>query len=212
MNNYMNSLTEFLGPAGSGALGHALIGLLILVVGLIVVKFMAGIAARILKRFDFLRHAQADGSVTDLVSPLTSLIKAVLTVFVLMAVLQHFGLTDVLAPLRDMVNKFTAAVPNVIGAGVIGYAGWIIATIVSQAAGIALTKVDGQIAQRTGNSDMKVSPFGSAFVFIGILLPIGVAALGVLNIPAISDPASAMLQKLMAAVPNVVGAGIILLV
>ena len=212
MNNLMNSLTEFLGPAGSGALGHALIGLLILVVGLIVVKFFAGIAARVLKRIDFLSRAKTDGSVTDLVSPLTSLIKAVLTVFVLMAVLQHFGLTDVLAPLREMVNKFTAAVPNVIGAGVIGYAGWIIATIGSQLAGIALTKVDEQIAQRTGNSDMKVSPFGSAFVFGGILLPIGVAALGVLNIPAISDPASAMLQKLMAAVPNVVGAGIILLV
>ena len=212
MSDLMNSLTEFLGPIGSGALGQALIGLLILVVGLIVVKFLAAIAARVLKRVNLLQRAKADGSVTDFVSPLTSLIKAVLTIFVLMAVLQHFGLTDVLAPLRDMVNKFTTAVPNIIGAGVIGYAGWIIATIVSELAGIALTKVDGQITQRTGNSDMKLSPFGSAIVFGGILLPIAVAALGVLNIPAISDPASAMLQKLMAAVPNVVGAGIILLV
>ena len=208
----MNTLTEFLGPIGSGVLGHALIGLLILVVGLIVVKFLGGIAARLLKRADFLYRTNADGSVTDLVSPLTSLIKAVLTIFVLMAVLQHFDLTDVLAPLRDMVNKFTATVPNIIGAGVIGYAGWIIAKIVSDLVAIALTSVDTQIAQRTGNSDIKVSPFGSAFVFGGILLPIAVAALGVLNIPAISDPASAMLEELMAAVPNVVGAGIILLV
>lgn len=212
MNNFVNTLTEFLGPIGSGVLGHALIGLLILVVGLIVVKFLGGIAARVLKRAGFLYRANADGSVTDFVSPLTSLIKAVLTIFVLMAVLQHFDLTDVLAPLRDMVNKFTAAVPNIIGAGVIGYAGWIIAKIVSDLVAIALTSVDTQIAQRTGNSDIKVSPFGSAFVFGGILLPIAVAALGVLNIPAISDPASAMLEELMAAVPNVVGAGIILLV
>jgi len=212
MNDLMNSVTEFLGPVGSGALGQALIGLLILVVGLIVVKFLTGIAARVLKRVSFLTSTKADGSVTDFVSPLTSLIKAVLTVFVLMAVLQHFGLTDVLEPLRDMVNKFTAAVPNMVGAGVIGYAGWIIASIVSELVGVALTKVDRQIAQRTGNSDIKLSPFGSAFVFGGILLPIAVAALGVLNIPAVSDPASAMLQKLMAAVPNVVGAGIILLV
>ena len=185
---------------------------MILVVGLIVVKFLGGIASRVLKRADFLYRTNADGSATDLVSPLTSLIKAVLTIFVLMAVLQHFELTDVLAPLRDMVNKFTAAVPNIIGAGVIGYAGWIIAKIVSDLVALALTSVDTQIAQRTGNSDIKVSPFGSAFVFGGILLPIAVAALGVLNIPAISDPASAMLEELMAAVPNVVGAGIILLV
>jgi len=49
-------------------------------------------------------------------------------------------------------------------------------------------------------------------VFAMILLPIVVAALGVLSIPAISDPASALIEKLMAAVPNIVGAGIILLV
>ena len=212
MNDFLSFLTEFLGPAGSGALGHALVGLVILVVGLVVARFFTGVASRLLKRVGFLNRVNADGSVTDLVAPVTALIKAVLTVFVLMAVLQHFGLTDVLAPLRDMVNKFTAAVPNIIGAGVIGYAGWIIATIVSHLVAIALTKVDGQIAQRTGNSDLKLSPFGSAFVFGGILLPIVVAALGVLNIPAISDPASNMLQELMAAVPNVVGAGIILLV
>jgi len=212
MTDLMNSLTEFLGPRGSGALGHALIGLLILVVGLFVVKFLAGITARVLKRVAFLTRKNADGSVTDLVSPLTSLVKAVLTVFVLMAVLQHFGLTDVLTPLRDMVDKFTAAIPNIIGAGVIGYAGWIIAKIVSDLAAIALKKVDQQIALRTGTSDIKLSPFGSALVFGAILLPIAVAALGVLNIPAISDPASAMIQKLMAAVPNVIGAGIILLV
>ena len=208
----MNSLTDFLGPAGSGALGHALIGLLILVVGLIVVRFLTGIAGRVLKRAGFLSRANADGSVIDFVSPLTSLIKAVLTIFVLMAVLQHFGLTDVLTPLRDMVDKFTSAVPNIVGAGVIAYAGWIIAKIVSDLVAMALQTVDGQIADRTGSSDIKLSPFGSAFVFGGILLPITVAALGVLDIPAISDPASAMIEKLMAAVPNVVGAGIILLV
>ena len=212
MSDFMNTLTGFLGPAGTGAVAHALIGLLILIAGLIVVKFLGGIAARILKRATFLYRSNADGSITDLVSPVASLIKAVLTIFVLVAVLQHFGLTDVLAPLRDMVSKFTAAVPNIIGAGVIGYAGWIIAKIVSDLVAIALTKVDTRIAQRTGNADIKVSPFGSAFVFGGILLPIVVAALGVLNIPAVSDPASAMLQKLMAAVPNVIGAGIILLV
>jgi len=39
-----------------------------------------------------------------------------------------------------------------------------------------------------------------------------VTALGVLNIPAISEPASAMIEKLMAAVPNIIGAAIILLV
>jgi hypothetical protein len=212
MNDIVSKLTNMLGPAGSSALGHALIGLAILVIGLIVVKFFVGIFKRMLGKVAMLRRTQADGTVVDLVSPIASLIKAVLTIFVLMAVLQHFGLTDVLDPLKEMVSKFTEAVPNIIGAGVIGYAGWIIAKIVSQLAGVALAKVDEQLAERTGNKDLKISGFGTALIFGAILLPITVSALGVLNVPAISDPASSMIQKLMAAVPNIVGAGIILLV
>lgn len=212
MNEIISKLTEFLGPAGSSAFGHALVGLAILIIGLFVVKFIVAIIKRMLTKVSMLHRTNPDGSVTDLASPITSLIKAVLTIFVLMAVLQHFGLTDVLEPLKDMVSKFMTAVPNIIGAGVIGYAGWVIAKIVSQLAGAGLGKVDEQLAERTGSKDISISRFGSALIFAIILLPIVVSALGVLNIPAISDPASAMIQKLMAAVPNIVGAGIILLV
>lgn len=212
MSEITNKLTEFLGPAASSALGHALIGLVILIVGLLIVKFIVGLFKRMLSRVSMLHRTDADGSVMDLASPIASLIKAVLTIFVLMAVLEHFGLTDVLAPLKEMVNKFTTAVPNIIGAGVIGYAGWVIAKIVSQLVGMGLGKVDEQLAARTGNEEIRVSRFGSALMFAVILLPIVVSALGVLNIPAISDPASAMIEKLMAAVPNIIGAGIILLV
>lgn len=208
----MSRLADFLGPVGTSALGHAVIGLLILVLGLMIVKLVTGICARWLKRVDFLYRTNPDGSVNDFVSPLLSLIKAILTILVLMAVLQHFGLTDVLTPLREMVNEFTSAVPNIIGAGVIAYAGWIIATIVSDLVRIALGKVDEQIAERTSSSEIKISAFGSAFMFGAVLLPIVVSALGVLDIPAISVPASEMIRKLMSAVPNIVGAGIILLV
>ena len=201
-----------LGPVAAGKLGHAIIGLLNLIVGLFVVKIVSGIVTRMLKKVDFLYRTNDDKSVTDLASPIASLIKAVLTIFILMAVLQHFGLTDVLVPLKDMVSEFTGALPNIIGAGIIMYAGWIIAKIVSQLVSIALGKFDDQLAEKTGNDDIKVSGFGGALVLVAILLPIIVSALGVLNIPAISDPASAMIQKLMEAVPNIIGAGIILLV
>lgn len=212
MNDLISKLTGFLGETGSSTLGHALIGLAILIIGLIIVKIITSIFRRILSKASFLSHTGTDGSVTDFSGPIASFFKAVLTIFVLMAVLQHFGLTDVLAPLKEMLNKFMSAIPNLIGAGVIGYAGWIIATIVSQLVGVGLTTVDDQIAEKMGNNDIKVSSFGSAFIFGGILLPIIVSALGVLNIPAISEPASAMIKKLMAAVPNIIGAVIILLV
>jgi len=212
MNDIMSKLTGFLGPAGSSAIGHALLGLVILIIGLFIVKLVIGVFKRMLTKVSILHRTNDDGSVTDLVTPIASLIKALLTIFVLIAVLQHFGLTDVLEPLKVLVNKVTAAIPSIIGAGVIGYAGWVIAKIVSQLAGVGLAKVDEQLAERLGSKDISVSKFGSALIFAVILLPIAVSALGVLNIPAISDPATAMIQKLMDAVPNIIGAGIILLV
>ena len=205
MSELFAKITGALGPAGSSALGHALIGLAILIIGLIVVKYIAGIFTKLLGKTEFLEKS-------NLVKPISSLIKALLTIFVLMAVLQHFGLTDVLTPLKNMVDQFLGAVPRIVGAGVVAYAGWVIAKIVSELVGAALTKGDKQLALRTGNEDLKVSKLGSAFIFAIILLPIMVAALGVLSIPAISDPASDMINKLMAAIPNIIGAGIILLV
>lgn len=204
----IETITNYIGAAATGTLGNALMGLAILVIGLFIVKIITGIFKKLLSKVSFMNKENG----TDLVSPILSLIKAILTIFVLMAVLQHFGLTDVLEPLKEMSNQFLGAIPNIIGAGIIGYAGWIIAGLVADIVGMALGKVDEQLAEKTGNKDIKISKFGSAFIFGGILLPIIVAALGVLNIPAISEPASAMITKLMAAVPNIIGAGIILLV
>lgn len=212
MKELTNRLTEVLGPTGSSALGHALLGLAILIVGLFIVKLVADVLKRVLKKVPALHRARDDGSVTDFVSPIVSLVKAVLTIFVLIAVLEHFGLMNVLDPLKSMASKFAAAVPNIIGAGVIAYAGWIIAKVLAQLAGVALEKVDQRVAERTGNEQISIAKFGRALVFAVILLPIIVSALGVLDIPAISVPASNMIEKLMAAVPNIVGAAIILLV
>ncbi len=150
MNELISKLTGFLGPAGSSALGQALTGLAILVIGLLLVKFFISIIKKILAKIPSLQREQADGSVTDLASPIASLLKAVLTILVLIAVLEHFGLTNVLDPLKEMVRKFAAVLPNIIGAGVIAYAGWVIAKVVSQLAGVALGKARRTVGRKDG--------------------------------------------------------------
>lgn len=203
MDNLSTTFSHFTTSLTSGKLGHALIGLLILIIGLILVSIVSKFIKRMLSKVGFLNKS-------NLVKPLASLIKAILTIFVLMTVLQHFGLTNVLAPLQNLVNKFLNVIPNIIGAGIIAYAGWVIAKMVSELTGIALNKVDRHLLERTGNSQLRVSKLGSSFVFAAILLPILVTALGVLNIPSITVPASEMLNKLWAAIPNIIGAGLIL--
>ncbi len=149
---------------GGSARRHALTGLAILVIGLFLVKFFVGLLKKLLTKVPALKREQPDGTVTDMASPILSLAKAVLTILVLMAVLEYFGLTNVLDPLKEMVRKFASVLPNIIGAGVISYAGWVIAKIVSQLAAVALGKVDEQLAERTGNKDISIEIWGQSQV------------------------------------------------
>lgn len=189
-----------------------LIAIVILIVGLLIAKFIRGLAQKSLGRVDALNRVNPDGSVTDLATPISMLIYYMIVLFVLITVLAKMGLTDVLDPLKAMANQFMGYIPNIIGAGIVGYVGYILAKIISDFVGMGLGKADEQLALRTGNSDIQVSGIGKSFVFAAILLPIIVAALGILDIEAISGPATAMIQKLMAAIPNIIAAGIILAV
>jgi hypothetical protein len=49
-------------------------------------------------------------------------------------------------------------------------------------------------------------------VFTLIIIPVAIAALGVLNIRAISDPATAMLQNILGTIPRVIGAALIIFI
>lgn len=189
-----------------------LVALIILVIGLIIAKFIKKFVTKALSNVSALQRQNSDGTVTDLATPIASLVYFVVVLFVLIAVLGAMGLTDVLEPLKNMANQFLGYIPNILGAGIVGYVGWILAKMISELVGVALNKADEQLAVRTGSSEFKVSKLGSAFVFAAILLPIVVAALGILDIEAISVPATAMIHQLMAAIPNIIAAAIILLV
>ncbi len=208
-----DSATGFLsGLPFADKLGPILIALAILIIGLIIAKIVRSFVLKALGRVSALNRQNSDGTVTDLATPIATLIYYVIVLFVLIAVLGKMGLTDVLDPLKAMATKFIGYVPNIIGAGIVGYVGFILAKIISEFVGMGLGKADEQLALRTGNDDIQVSKLGSSFVFAAILLPIIVAALGILDIEAISGPATAMINKLMSAIPNIIAAAIILAV
>ena len=211
--NLANSAPAFLDSIPMGKqLWPIFVALIILIVGMIIAKIIRKVVAKALGKVGALQRENADGSILDLATPIASLVYFIIVLFVLIAVLGAMGLTDVLEPLKGKANQFLGYIPNIIGAGIVGYVGWILAKIISEFVGVALNKADQQLARRTGSTEFKVSKIGSAFVFAAILLPIVVAALGILDIEAISEPATAMIHKLMAAIPNIIAAAIILLV
>lgn len=130
------------------------------------------------------------------------------------AVLGALELEGLLTPVQGMVNEVLAMLPNIIAAVVIGIAGWFLARILRDLVTslLAATGVD-KLGQRAGlAAGMSLSRLVGVIVYFLVLVPLLIAALDALQVEAISAPATEMLGTVMATVPNVFGAGIILAV
>lgn len=132
--------------------------------------------------------------------------------YVLLLVLSVLGVEGVLEPLQRMFEKFLLYIPNLVAALVIGFAGYIIARIISVVAGAAAKGVD-VVSEKIGLGEhLNLSNLVQQLVFLFIFIPILIVALDALEMAAISDPATGMLDKLLSAVPEIIGAAIILAV
>ena len=129
-------------------------------------------------------------------------------------ILDALGMQSLMAPLSHMVDKTLAMLPNVVAAVVIGGIGWIVATVLRNVVG-NLSRTAG-VDKLGGNAGLaesvKLSHVIGLLVFVAVFLPSLIAALDALKIEAISGPATAMLNQIMAAVPNIVAAGLILVI
>jgi hypothetical protein len=128
------------------------------------------------------------------------------------AILGAFQVSGLLAPVQEMVDKMLAMVPNIIAAAVIGFVGWLVARIVRDLVSNVLAAAGadrlGESAGLSGN--LTLSRLIGLVLYVLILLPALVAALQALQIDAITAPATSMLEAVMAAIPNVFAAAVIL--
>jgi hypothetical protein len=114
-----------------------------------------------------------------------------------------------------MINTLLAFIPNVLAAAIILGIGWLVASIVRR----VLTTVFGAIgvdrlADRVGVSQalgtQRLSNILATIVFLLILIPVIIAALNALQLSAITAPASAMLNNILLALPNIFAAFLLL--
>ena len=130
------------------------------------------------------------------------------------AILDAYNLGGLLDPVRAMVGKALAMLPNVFAAFVIGFVGWLIGKVLAGLVTNILAAAGAdQGAHRLGvDAKVRISQVVGTIVLIFVFVPALIAALDVLRIEAISRPATDMLGKLLAAVPNIVAAALILTV
>ena len=130
------------------------------------------------------------------------------------SVLSAFELRGLLEPVQSMLSKLLDMVPNVFGAAVIGFVGWLVAKVLRGLVTNLLAAAGAdQMGSQIGLADaVKLSRLAGTIVFILVFVPTLIAALDALKIEAISRPATDMLERLLAAVPNLVAAALILVV
>jgi len=208
-----------------------LIALLIIVATWIVARAVKWAIQKMVDRTPALRkHATGEPGET-VGHQLGTIAKLIIWLVGIMAALQFLGVGQILAPINALTLQIFEFLPRLIGAGLIFFVGLIVARIVRQLAETLLTavNVDGMLARiGIGTADGAVRtdadsvPGATAPVatragiaravgvlfYALIIIPVAIAALQVLGIDSISQPATAMLNQILAAIPRVVAAAL----
>ncbi len=133
------------------------------------------------------------------------------------SILATLQLQDALLPVNNLLNQILAAIPKILEALLIGFVGWLLAQVVQRivtnllaAAGADSLGARFGISRASGGQSL--SWIVGTVVYVLILIPTAIAALNALDIQAISQPAIAMLNDILSAVPKIFTAALILAV
>ena len=183
----LEKIKGFLGNSSETVI-EVLIGIAILVIGLFLVKI---ITALIKKGFGKVSLLNGDSG-PNLVKPIATLFKGVMTIFVLLMALPHFGMDSIVTLLEDMIGQITNIIPNILGAGVIIYIGYFVAKIIIDIleSFFATAKVD-ELPEKMGLTSVFSDNFTptklfSALIMFFIMLTSITAAVDTLGIESIS--------------------------
>ncbi len=157
----------------------------------------------------------SSGGRSPLASSIADAIYWLIFLLFLPAVLGALALEGLLTPVNSMMNTLLGFLPNLFAAGLILVTGWFLARIVQRIVTNLLAAVGtDRLSERVGLTQvLETRPLSNVvgvIVYVLILVPVLIAALNSLQLEAITQPASAMLGKILGAVPDIFGAVLVL--
>ena len=131
------------------------------------------------------------------------------------AVLDALALQGLLDPVRGMVGKVLAFLPNLFAAALIFVIGWFVARIIQRIVSNLLAAVGlDQLGEKVGMTKVlgkkSLSELLGLVVYALVLIPVLISSLNALKLEAITRPASAMLDQILQALPALFGAALLL--
>lgn len=205
LTNVLDSFTNSIG----GSLSNALAALLIIIIG----WFIAGVLKRILSKL--ISKTGIDNKIKkskiSLSKFISKLVYFLVMIFVFTLALEKLGMTNVLEPIKTMLSNFTGFLPNIIGAGLVTYIGYMLATIVSELVELSGDSIQKLTPKLKLPENINLVNILKKIVFIFIFIPLLISAFNILNMESISTPATTMLNDFFSAVPKIVAACLILI-
>ena len=186
---------------------------LILLVTWLLAKAAKWAFAKLVDNVSFLQRNTSTGDSIGV--QLGRIVSLLVWLFGLLAVLQVLDLGGVMRPVTTLLDSIMGFIPNLVGAGLIFFIGLMVARILRDLTVTTLQTIDfdkwankGGVDNVTGNS--AISKTIGTIVFVLVIIPIAIMALEALDLETVSEPASAMLGVIFAAIPKIIVAAILL--
>ena len=206
LTELFNNLTASFGESLSGVIA----AVLILIIGWFIAGFVKRMTTKLIKKTGV--DDKLKNSSLKLSSFIGKLLYFLVMIFVFMLALGKLGLTDVLDPVKNLLNGFTNYIPNIIGAGLVAYIGYMLATIVSELVELSGDTIKKFTPKLKLPENLDVVKILKKVVFIFVFIPLLISAFHILDMKAISEPATSMLSSFFEAIPRILVATIIIII
>ncbi|WP_107667428.1 mechanosensitive ion channel [Cyanothece sp. BG0011] len=207
LNSLLGEITNFL-PKLLGA------GILV-AIAWVLAALSKTLITRLLGTFNLEQRLGGDSEQLSVSQTIGNAVYWLVILLFLPSILSTLQLEGTLAPVQGLLNEILAIIPNILAAVIIAAVGWVVAKIVQRVVSslLATTPLNqvgekfGLSSDPTGNS---LSNIIGTVVNILILIPVAITALDALQIDAISEPATDMLNQVLNLLPKLFAATVVL--
>lgn len=208
----LNNITESIGEFAPNLIA----AIAILVIGWIIASVISKAVKMLLNKtsLDNKLASTFDSQSVNLENTISTSIFWFLMLFVLIAFFQTLKLTLITEPLSNFLDTILSYLPQLFGALILFVIAWLLATILRKIIVNVLTRldVDNRVSERADSNEIPISKSLGDIAYWLVFLIFLPAILSALNLGGLLEPIQVMLNKVLAFLPNILTAVLIIVV
>lgn len=220
----MDAIQNFFSQPPGSTILNLLIAILILIVGYIIARILGSVTRRLLGRLsldnrlaEWLSEPEARREF-NIENTVAIVVFWLVMLFVFVAFFERLNLTLLASPIEAFLNRFTTEyLPRLVAAGLLLFVAWLVAVALRFLVlrGGALLKLDERLSKYAALKEEERVSFtdtlATAIYWFTLLLFLP-SVLSALGIQQIADPINSVFVSIFEYIPNILAAGVILLV